>query len=491
MNGNPAAMAPYRLLIGGEFVTPAGDTWLKSVDPATEEVIGEIPAGNAQDVERAVAAAERAQPAWAALPASERAAMLRALADTIAARRDEIAAIEARDAGNLLAVCGGDVHLSVEALHYFANLASELKGETIPANPNVIHMTFREPYGVVGRIFPFNHPFMFAAFSLAGPLAAGNAVVLKPPETCSFSTRILAEACCDVLPPGLVNIVTGDGPGAGDALVRHPRVKRLAFTGSERSGRMIQRAAAEAAVKVVTLELGGKNPLIVCPDADPDEVANAAIAGMNFVWQGQSCGSTSRLLLHESLYRPVLDRLAAKMAAIRLANPLDGSAQMGPLNSKTHYDRVMGYVEAGKQEGATLLTGGRRPPGGEFTRGYWLEPTLFADVRPDMKIAQEEIFGPVLSALRWRDEDEAVAIANGTIYGLTASIWTDDLGAALRMARAVRSGYVWINAVSAHYRGTPFGGMKSSGLGREESFDELLSYTETKSVHIPMRPARR
>lgn len=490
MTGNTGLAERHRLFIGGEFVSPASDNWLPSIDPATEEVIGDIPAGDGRDIDRAVEAAEKAQPSWAALPATERARKLRALAEKIAERRDEIAAIEARDAGNILSVVGGDVQFSVEALHYFANLVSEVKGETIPSNPNVIHMTFREPYGVVGRIFPFNHPFMFAAFSLAGPLAAGNAVVLKPPETCSFSAAILAEACREVLSPGLVNIVTGDGPRAGDALVRHPRVKRLAFTGSERSGRMIQRAAAEAGVKAVTLELGGKNPLIVFPDADPDEVANAAIAGMNFVWQGQSCGSTSRLLLHESLYRPVLDRLAARMSAIRLANPLDDSAQMGPLNSKTHYERVMSYVEAGKREGAKLLTGGKRPAGGEFARGYWLEPTLFADVRPEMKIAQEEIFGPVLSAIPWRDEAEAVAIANGTIYGLTASIWTEDLSTAMRMARAVKSGYVWINAVSAHYRGAPFGGMKSSGLGREESFDELLSYTETKSVHIPIRPLR-
>jgi aldehyde dehydrogenase (NAD+)/betaine-aldehyde dehydrogenase len=271
---------------------------------------------------------------------------------------------------------------------------------------------------------------------------------------------------------------------AGDALARHPKVKRLAFTGSVPTGRAIQRAAAEGGIKHVTLELGGKNPLIAFPDMDPDEVAQVAVAGMNFAWQGQSCGSTSRVLLHQQLYKPVLERLIDRVAALRLGDPLDDESQMGPINSKRHYERVCAMVQSGSAEGARLMTGGKRPNGSEFKRGYWIEPTVFADVKPSMKIAREEIFGPVLSVFSWRDESEAVALANATEYGLTASILTNDIRTALRAARAVKSGYVWINGASGHFYGTPFGGFKNSGIGREEGIDELLSYTEVKTVHV-------
>jgi aldehyde dehydrogenase (NAD+)/betaine-aldehyde dehydrogenase len=313
---------------------------------------------------------------------------------------------------------------------------------------------------------------------------AGNAVVLKPPETSPLSATMLGEICREVLPAGVVNIVTGLGMPAGDALARHPSVKRIAFTGSVPTGRAIQRAAAEGGIKHVTLELGGKNPLIAFPDMDPDKVAQIAVAGMNFAWQGQSCGSTSRLLLHESLYEGVLKRVVERVAALRLGDPLDDKSQMGPINSKRHYERVCAMVESGRQEGARLMTGGKRPPGEQFKRGYWLEPTVFADVKPTMRIAREEIFGPVLSVFSWRDEQEALTLANSTEYGLTASIFTNDLDAAFRAARAVKSGYVWINGASGHFYGTPFGGYKNSGLGREEGIDELLSYTETKTIHL-------
>ncbi len=347
-----------------------------------------------------------------------------------------------------------------------------------------MHFTIREPYGVVGRIIPFNHPIKFAANALAAPLMAGNCVVLKPPETSPLSATILGEICRQVLPPGVVNIVTGYGLPAGDAIARHPKVKRLAFTGSVPTGRAIQRAAAEGGIKHVTLELGGKNPLIAFPDMDPDKIAQIAVAGMNFAWQGQSCGSTSRLLLHELLYKPVLERVVERVAALRLGDPLDDKSQMGPINSKRHYERVCAMVESGRAEGARLMTGGKRPNGSEFKRGYWLEPTVFADVKPTMKIAREEIFGPVLSVFSWKDENEVIALANATEYGLTASIFTNDIKTAFRAARAIKSGYVWINGASGHFYGTPFGGFKNSGLGREEGIDELLSYTEVKTVHV-------
>jgi acyl-CoA reductase-like NAD-dependent aldehyde dehydrogenase len=282
----------------------------------------------------------------------------------------------------------------------------------------------------------------------------------------------------------VVNIVTGDGPTVGDALVRHPRVKRIAFTGSAETGMLIQRAAAEVAVKHVTLELGGKNPMIVFPDADLDKAIPAAVAGMNFAWQGQSCGSTSRLFVHDTLYDRVLAGVIERVRALRIGMPLDPDSQVGPMNNKEQLDKAVKYIALGVEEGARLVAGGKRPAGETFEKGYWIEPAVFADVTMDMRIANEEIFGPVLSVIRWTDVDEVIAMANATEYGLTASIWTRNMDAALTAARRVESGYVWINGSSRHYRSMPFGGMKNSGIGREEGIEELLSYTETKAIHI-------
>jgi betaine-aldehyde dehydrogenase len=473
-----------RMLINGDLVDSESRELLESVNPATEESLGHVPAASAADVDRAVTAAEAAHSSWAALEPKERAKLVRKLAQALRDNFDNILRIEVVDTGNTIAKMRADVATAGDTLDFYAGFATEIKGETIPASGKNLHFTIREPYGVVGRIIPFNHPIKFAANALAAPLMAGNCVVLKPPETSPLSATILGEICRQVLPPGVVNIVTGNGMPAGDALARHPKVKRLAFTGSVPTGRAIQRAAAEGGIKHVTLELGGKNPLIAFPDMDPDKIAQIAVAGMNFAWQGQSCGSTSRLLLHESLYKPVLERVVDRVAALRLGDPLDDTSQMGPINSKRHYERVCAMVESGRTEGARLMTGGKRPNGAEFKRGYWLEPTVFADVKPNMKIAREEIFGPVLSVFSWRDESEAIALANATEYGLTASIFTNDIKTAFRAARAIKSGYVWINGASGHFYGTPFGGFKNSGLGREEGIDELLSYTEVKTVHV-------
>jgi betaine-aldehyde dehydrogenase len=481
-----------RMLINGDLVESESGDLLDSVNPATEESIGYVPAATAADVNRAVVAAENAHPAWAALEPKERAKLMRKVAQKLRENTDNILRTEVVDTGNTITKMRADVATAGDTLDFYAGFATEIKGETIPASGQNLHFTIREPYGVVGRIVPFNHPIKFAANALAAPLMAGNCVVLKPPETSPLSATMLAEICRDVLPAGVVNIVTGNGMPAGDALARHPTVKRLAFTGSVPTGRAIQRAATEGGIKHVTLELGGKNPLIAFPDMDPDKVAQIAVAGMNFAWQGQSCGSTSRLLLHESLYEPVLKRVVDRVAALRLGDPLDDKSEMGPINSKRHYERVCAMVNSGRAEGARLMTGGKRPDGNKFKRGYWLEPTVFADVKPTMKIACEEIFGPVLSVFSWRDESEAIALANSTEYGLTASIFTHDIATAFRAARAVKSGYIWINGASGHFYGTPFGGLKNSGLGREEGIDELLSYTEVKTVHVMLaeRPAR-
>ena len=301
------------MLIGGELTPSEFGQWLESINPANEEKLGDVPQGSAADVDRAVEAAEAAHPAWAAMEPKARAALMKKLAQKLRERADEILRIEVVDTGNTISKMRADVATAGDTLDYYSGLHTEIKGETIPASTKNLHFTIREPYGVVGRIIPFNHPIKFAANALAAPLMAGNCVVLKPPETSPLSATMLGEICREVLPAGVVNIVTGTGLPTGDAIARHPKVKRVAFTGSVPTGRAIQRAAAEGGVKHVTLELGGKNPLIAFPDMDPDKVAQIAVAGMNFAWQGQSCGSTSRLLLHELLYKPVLERVTDRV----------------------------------------------------------------------------------------------------------------------------------------------------------------------------------
>ncbi|TQI65342.1 aldehyde dehydrogenase (NAD+)/betaine-aldehyde dehydrogenase [Bosea sp. AK1] len=473
-----------RMLIGGELVASESGAWDESINPATEGVIGRVPAGTAADVDRAVAAAQAAWPLWNARPPQERAEVLRGFGEKIMARAEEILGVEVADTGNTITPMRGDVRMAVESLNYYAGIAHELKGETLPATDRNLHLTLREPYGVVARIVPFNHPVMFAVARTAAALASGNAVIVKPPETSPLSAMVLSEIARDALPPGLFNIVTGPGRSVGDAIVRHPEIKRIAFIGSPASGRAIQRSAAEVAVKHVSLELGGKNPMIVFPDNDPEEIARAAVGGMNFSWSGQSCGSTSRLLLHEDIYDAVLEKVAERVAAIRLGDPALAETGMGPVNSKVQLDKVMGFIASGKAEGARLMTGGNRPRGEQFARGFWVEPTVFADVVPGMRLWQEEVFGPILSVGRWRTTDEAIRLANSTEYGLTAAIWTRDIKAALNMARAVRSGHLWINGFSNHFLGVPFGGMKNSGVGREEGIEEMFSYTETKTINI-------
>ncbi len=473
-----------RMLIDGEMVEGSGGAWIESENPADEQPLGRVPAATADDVRRAVEAARAAQRPWAAKSVWERAAALRRLAAAIRARGPQILELEARDTGNTLGKLVADVQIAAGYLEYFAGLASELKGETVPATAQGLHFTLREPWGVVARIVPFNHPFMFAAAHLAAPLMAGNAVVVKTPETSPLSSSLLGELCRECLPPGLVNIVHGHGLPVGDTLVRHPQVRRIGFTGSVATGLAIQRAAAESGVKHVTLELGGKNPFIVFPDADLDKAVEMAVAGMNFSWAGQSCGSTSRLLLHESVHDEFVERYAARLRALHLGDPLDPASEMGPVNSRRQHERVLGFFESARAEGARLVTGGRRPPGESFRRGYWLEPTLYADVQPSMRVAREEVFGPIVCALRWSTEEEAVALANGTAYGLTAAVWTRDLNTALRVMRRIEAGTVWINFAGQHFVGTPFGGWKDSGVGGEECLEELLGYTQVKAVHV-------
>ncbi|WP_454753335.1 aldehyde dehydrogenase family protein [Cupriavidus necator] len=473
------------MLIDGELTEAASGQWIESVNPATEDVIGLVPAADAADVDRAAWAAKAAYPAWHALGIEGRAECLREYARRIQASAQALLDVEVADTGNTMAALRGDVNAASWGLNYYAGLGYELKGESIPATtPDNLHVTLREPYGIVGRIVPFNHPIMFATARTAAALMAGNAVIVKPPETSSLSATMLSEIARDVFPRGVMNIVTGTGRGAGDAIARHRDIKRIAFIGSPQTARQIQRSAAEVCVKHISLELGGKNPLIVYPDADVDGAVDAAVCGMNFLWQGQSCGSTSRLLVHDSLYDRFVEGVVEHVKEIRIGDPRSPDSSMGPINSKAQYEKVLGYIDVAMQDGARLVFGGKRPVGSAYTRGYWVEPTVFADVTPDMRIAQEEVFGPILSIMRWSDAEQAITMANGVEYGLTASVWTRDLRTAMQAVRRLDAGYIWVNGVGTHFKGVPFGGYKNSGVGREEGIEEMLSYTETKAVNF-------
>ncbi|TMR24330.1 aldehyde dehydrogenase family protein [Nonomuraea zeae] len=362
-------------------------------------------------------------------------------------------------------------------------VGEQLRGEVVPASAEHLHYTVREPYGVVGRILPYNHPIMFAAGKIAAPLVAGNTVIVKPAHQTPLSALRMGELFADLLPPGVLNVVTGAGPEPGAAIAAHPGIRRIAFIGGERTGRAIQESAARVAVKHVTLELGGKNAMVVFPDADLEAAAASAVKGMNLTAStGQSCGSTSRLLLHSDVADVVIDRVRALMEGLVVGHPLDPGTDVGPLVSGEHAARVLAHVEAARREGAVVAAGGGRPA--HLERGYFVEPTLLTGVRQDMSVANHEIFGPVLSVLTFTREEEALCLANAVEYGLTAAVWTRDLARAHRFAAAFEAGFVWVNGSSQHFPGVPYGGVKASGVGREESAEELLGFTQTKAVTV-------
>jgi betaine-aldehyde dehydrogenase len=477
----PLGFVPRGLYIGGTWEPGAGDRTFETVNPSTGEKLADVPLAAAADVDRAVEAARRAFPEWSRVPIKERARALERLAARIVEQAEGLALMDAVDSGNAIAGMRGDMTWTAESLRYFAGLITEIKGETSSHGPRHLNLTRRQPYGVVAKINPFNHPFRFCAEKAAAPLAAGNCVVIKGSEQAPLSSLRLGELCDGIFPPGVVNILTGPG-SAGAALVRHPDVRRIGFVGSVPTGRAIAREAAEG-LKPVTLELGGKNPIIIFPDADPTKAATAAIRGMNMNRQGQSCSSTSRVLVHRSLHAAVTDELRRQAEALPVGLPWLPGSELGPVVSARQFERVMGYIESGKAEGARLVTGGGRPPDPALERGYFIAPTVFDAVTPAMRIAREEIFGPVMSVMAWDDDEAMLALANGVEYGLTAAIVTNDLARAMETAERVEAGYVWING-TGRYLGAPYGGWKQSGLGQEECFDELLSYTQVKNINL-------
>lgn len=480
-NATTAVDRPWQIVLGGRPMPTAARYPIE--DPTTGRPLAEAPDCSPDEVDRVVRAAAVAQRSWAMLPARTRAAKVREFAALLGEHTEELAALDAVDAGFPLAVMRADVGAARTLLEIMADHALGLGGATFPLSGN-LHYTLQEPYGVVGRIVPFNHPLFFAAGKVAAPLVAGNAVVLKAPDQTPLSALRMAELAAEVFGPDLCAVVTGRGATTGQALVRHPLIRRIGFIGAPDTGQLIQRQAAESGVKHVSLELGGKNALIVMPDADLARAAESAVFGMNYTaTAGQSCGSTSRLLLHESIADEVLEAVVEQVRAIRVGHPLAEGTQMGPVIDHKQYEKSIGAIEAATAAGARVLTGGGRPDTvGE--QGWYVAPTVLDAMAPDNPAAVEEVFGPVLSVLTFREEAEAVAIANASEYGLTAGVWTSEVTRAHRMAAQLQAGYVWINGSSRHYWGLPFGGVKASGVGREESLEELLSYTETKAVTV-------
>jgi len=471
----------WSISIGGTPAPVSTGRTFAVTSPVDGSVVAHVPDAGPGDVVRAVDVAELATSDARRRPIRERVRMLLDLADAIEERAEDLAILDVLDCGAPITKMRDDVAVTLERMRHLAGIAPDVRGDTIPVGTG-LHYTEYEPFGVVARITPFNHPFMFAATKLIAPLLMGNTVVLKPAEATPLSALLLGEIVGDALPRGLVSVVVGDGPEVPRALVRDERVRRIGFTGSELTGRAIQRDAADTGVKDVTLELGGKNALIAFPDVAPDDIARAAVRGMNFTWSGQSCGSTSRLLVHTSQRDAVLDELRTLTAAIRLGSPFEETTEMGAIVSERQYDRVREYIGIGLDEGATLVAGGGRPDWA--SGGYYVQPTVFADVDPASRLGQEEVFGPVLSVMTWEDEDEAVRIANSVRYGLTGSVWTNDVRRAHSVARRLDAGFVWINGVSQHFTGVPFGGVKASGIGREESLEELLSYGRLKATNV-------
>jgi acyl-CoA reductase-like NAD-dependent aldehyde dehydrogenase len=479
----PPVLGSY---IDGSSSAVSEDGCIDVADPATGRRLARIEEAGAVGVDRAVTAASAAAGDWRRTPARERGSLVTALAERITVHAERLATLDTLDTGNPITAMRADVAKGARLMAETAGLALEVKGETFPL-PG-LHYTTREPWGVVGRMITFNHPTMFTAARLGAALVAGNAVVLKPSELAPLSSLAIAELASDVLPAGVVNVVLG-GPATGAALVAHPAIERLSFTGSTATALRIQAAAAASGrVKTLTFELGGKNPIVVFDDVDLDEAAAAVVRGMNFTRvQGQSCGSTSRLIAHRSIAGALLERVADRAGRIRIGPPLDEATEMGSMISTGARDRCVALVDDAVRGGARLIAGGRPPSDDALAGGAFLAPTVVDAVPAGMPLAEEEVFGPVLSATTFEDEADAIALANAGRYGLTAAIWTNDIDRALRVTDAVEAGYVWVNDVETRFPAVPFGGWKDSGVGSEHGIDEIRSFTRVKAVNVRVR----
>lgn len=479
-------MQKYQMYIGGKYVDSASGKCFDSYNPYTGEPWAQVAQGNAEDADRAVRAAHKAFTAgpWQQLTPSQRGLLLHKLGELVARDAKKLAETEVRDNGKLIAEMQGQLNYVPQWYYYFGGLADKIQGAVIPLDKKgFFNFTRHEALGVVGAITPWNSPLLLTAWKLAPALAAGNTVVIKPSEFTSASTlefvKLIEEAG---FPPGVVNVVTGFGKDVGTPLVEHPLVKKIAFTGSDATGRAINELAAKT-FKRVSLELGGKSPNIVFADARMEDAVNGAVSGI-FAATGQTCIAGSRLLLQESIHDAFMEKLLALAKTARMGDPMSLDTQVGPVTTRPQYEKVLGYIDIAKKEGAKLLMGGGPATRPECGKGWFVEPTVFAGVNNKMRIAQEEVFGPVLSVIKFKDEEEALAIANDVRFGLGSGVWTSDIGRAIRMSERIQAGTVWINTYRAVSYLSPFGGYKDSGLGRENGIDAMREYLQVKSVWI-------
>ncbi len=472
-----------KLFINGRFVDALGGGTIDVLNPHDGSVITAIAAAESGDVDLAVEAATRAFPAWSRMAAAERGRLLLKLADKIEAHTEELAQLESLDTGHPIRDSRAlDVPRTAACFRYFGGMADKLQGSVIPVETGFLNYVQRAPIGVVGQIVPWNFPLMFTSWKMGPALAAGNTVVLKPSELTPLSSLRIVELMAEVgFPEGVVNMVPGYGHTAGQRLAEHPGVGKIAFTGSTATGRRIVEAS-KGNLKRVQLELGGKGANIVFEDANLDAAINGA-AWAIFHNQGQACIAGARLVLHERIADEFLERFGTLARSIRLGNPLDPETEMGPLTSAQHRDRVLSYVDIAREQGARVLTGGKAPAGAGLSGGYYVEPTI-VEARPQDRVAQEEVFGPFVTVLRFGSDEEALAIANATEYGLGSGLWTRDLSRAHKLAGAIHAGMCWINCYKRVNPGSPFGGVGQSGYGREMGFEAMHDYTEARSVWV-------
>jgi len=471
----------HKLLIDGLRVAAVSGRSFETLNPATGEILARVAEADAADVDAAVRSARAAfEGAWGHMKASERGALLLRLADLIRRDEDELVRLESLDSGKpVSAIRRQDLPAVIDTLTYYAGMADKINGQVIPARPDALTYTVREPLGVVGAIIPWNFPLMIGMWKIAPALACGCTVVLKPAEITPLTALRIGELALEAgFPAGVLNVVPGFGKVAGQALVDHPDVDKVTFTGSPVVGRQILQGAA-GNLKRVTLELGGKSANIIFPDADIDAAVKAAGAGI-FFNTGQVCSAGSRILVHHSIHDEVVERLAARAQSTRIGDPLESSTGMGPLVSEVQMKRVLDYIQVGRKEGATLVTGGSR----RGDTGYFVEPTVFAGVRHEMRISQEEIFGPVAAVIPFQDDEDALRIANGTVYSLAAGVWTGDIGRAHRFTRRLKAGTVWVNTYGPTDIRLPWGGARDSGFGREHGDAAIENFTEPKVVWI-------